>query len=560
MAIKDIFKNGMEEFKRRNALRKEKRALKRKQKIYSKQLTDLGKKAWEANVDMNQYGSLEKLISTTQGQWDSLNSQKNELEKQKLETEEKKKQQDKAFDDKRKAVEAKKSGVDATLNDEKKVLKEAQKESERAGNRVNQIIKEDQILTKRLADPQTTPEDKKVARLKIEGLAQEKEKLDLKVTETAEAISAATTRIAPIEEESAFYQKEINDIRTEQKSAITELDNAISDFNRQISECDKKAQDVKSEQNSNFHQLGEQLAGTDVQNEALTDEMSTVQATENEMSAFKLQIETLEARATPESKSAMQQLFLIIGGGLLVLVALIFILIWLLGPKKEGLEIPVNPADAIKKTTTPTIVPTPPFSNTPTAKNTPKPQGTPPHGTTPKGTSPQNMQDIMKQMNKQTGALKDQADKMYGKTIVISDQATLSAVLPQVNGWKMSAPRYSAQKFGQLEGANVSADYLGADGKRVQITVTDAGHASAILRPYSMIFSMGLTRDDARRYEKVTKYNGIPVIEKYDKRNNRARFTFIIKNRYLALLKTKGEGGIELLKHFMSMMNFSGLQ
>ena len=88
MSIKDIFREGMQESKRRSALSKEKRGLKDKEKIYNEQLTALGKKAWESNTGIDSSADLKEKLASTQDQLNQLNTQLEDLQKQKLEKEE----------------------------------------------------------------------------------------------------------------------------------------------------------------------------------------------------------------------------------------------------------------------------------------------------------------------------------------------------------------------------------------------------------------------------------------------------------------------------------------
>ncbi|MFC2146154.1 hypothetical protein ACFLRT_02205, partial [Acidobacteriota bacterium] len=63
MNIKEIFQQGIKESKRRSTLFKKKRLLRQKEKLYSQQLTSLGKKAWESQIDLTAYGNLKDIIS-----------------------------------------------------------------------------------------------------------------------------------------------------------------------------------------------------------------------------------------------------------------------------------------------------------------------------------------------------------------------------------------------------------------------------------------------------------------------------------------------------------------
>ena len=120
MGIKQIFQDGMNEFKRRSALIKEKRGLSQKEKLLEDQFTALGKKAWETNVDISGCGNSKELISNTDSQITDQTNEIETLETQKKELEEKKKTSNEAFDGQRKEVEEKKRAADANLYNEKK--------------------------------------------------------------------------------------------------------------------------------------------------------------------------------------------------------------------------------------------------------------------------------------------------------------------------------------------------------------------------------------------------------------------------------------------------------
>ncbi len=124
----------------------------------------------------------------------------------------------------------------------------------------------------------------------------------------------------------------------------------------------------------------------------------------------------------------------------------------------------------------------------------------------------------------------------------------------------MNNPSYSKEAFGEIETANVHATYTAPDSREVYVEVTDAGGASALLAPFKMIFSLNMSVDNNEKSEKISTYNGTPVIESYNKRTQEANFGFILKDRYIIGLRTKSQNGPDLLKEFMSKMDLSKLQ
>ncbi|MCG8686072.1 MAG: hypothetical protein MI892_14430, partial [Desulfobacterales bacterium] len=142
MGIKEIFKQGMQEFKRRSALGKEKREYKNHEKAYAERLTALGKKAWDAQLDLERYGELKNSITESQTQIDELKTRQADLENQQSTLDKKKQSENAGFESRRKEVEDKKKHVDSRLNDERKALKTAQKDQDTAKSRLKQIDKE----------------------------------------------------------------------------------------------------------------------------------------------------------------------------------------------------------------------------------------------------------------------------------------------------------------------------------------------------------------------------------------------------------------------------------
>jgi hypothetical protein len=553
MGIKEIFKEGMKELKRRSALGKEKRNLKQKQKLYSEQLTTLGKKAWESNIDIEQYGNMEKLIATTQQRQDELNSQHRELETRKKQTEEKRKEEDERFEARRKEVEEKKKEVDDRLDDEKKSLKEAQKDFDSANNRLNRIREEEDQLNKKKIDAAVPEEEKKEIPAKLDALNTERQELGKKIENANQTIDRTREAIVPLEEESAKHQKEIDTIRAEQKSVLGELDQVLSETREELNDCNKKLEEVGEEQSSHFEQLGENIAAARVEDSRVAAEMTDAQATEKEIAALHLSLEKLESRGTSKSRGAFWEMIGLTVAGIIVIIFFIILLSWLFGSGDKTAEPTENPIlSKIKKT-----IPAPVAD----ALDKYEKQADAAAAAKKKSAeTPKTMEDAVKQMESATEEIKKQSEKMHGKEIVVADKQTLMSVLPQVAGWEMKSPSYHSQQFGQLQGAALSANYTGPDSRNVRVSVTDTGHASAVLRPYLMLFNLNTVRDDDRGYEKVSTYNDMRVIEKYDKRSKRARFTFIVKKRYLVALDTSGEGSIELLKNFITKFDLSRLE
>ena len=176
------------------------------------------------------------------------------------------------------------------------------------------------------------------------------------------------------------------------------------------------------------------------------------------------------------------------------------------------------------------------------------------------GKAAKSMEELAQQMQKGIGGIKAESEKIQGQKIVIASQSVLGSMLPHVSGWQPRPPRYSQGAFGDVETASLQAEYAAADGRSVRVQVTDAGTASALLAPLKMIFALNMRIDDQDVVQRVSTDNGIPVAERFDKKDKEATLGIIYKDRYLIELKTKAARGLELLKEFAAKLDFSKLQ
>ncbi len=530
MSIKQIFQEGMQEFKRKSALGKEKKNLSQKEKLLSEQLTALGKKAWESNLDLGSFGNAKELIANAQGQIDSVNNHLADLEKQKQDLENKKKEQNEAFNSQRKAVEDKKKDVDTRLNNEKKQLKDAQRDADNAGNRLKQIAREEEQLNARAAAPVTTAEQKTEIQGKLEAFAKEKEDLVKKQASAAETAKVTEQKVKPLEEESTTHQKEIDRIKDEQKKTIGQLDESLSKIGKEISSEKNKLVELTKGQNGNFEQLGGKLAAAQVTDGAVASELTTVNATKKEMENAQAGIQSLEGQATDASQSAFSKMVGLIILFVLVIVAIIVALVMLLSPKKE----PKTPWEVLKS------------YGEGSGQVSEKTPATP--------------EEALKKIQEATGMLKKQSEQLQGKEITAADKSTLVSALPSISGWEMGVPTYNKAKFGEMEYSVLETTYSTPVGEKIHVTISDTAGASAMLGILKIAFLTNLSREDDNGYEKISTYNDMRVIEKYSKNPPNASFGLIVKDRYIVDLKCNETGGIDLLKGFIAGFDFSKLQ
>jgi hypothetical protein len=176
------------------------------------------------------------------------------------------------------------------------------------------------------------------------------------------------------------------------------------------------------------------------------------------------------------------------------------------------------------------------------------------------------MGEAMKETGKAGGfqkfgeAMKKQSEAIQGGKIVIAEKETLKSALPKLDGWQMEEPRYRKSAFGGIETANIETDYAGGGDKTVHVKVTDIGTASAMLAPLKMVLQMKLSNENEEGYQKISDFNGTPVIEKFEKADQRTQVTLLVRDRFIVELKSSGEGSPGLLKDCLGKMDLSRLK
>ncbi|MEI6613620.1 MAG: hypothetical protein WCL37_01865 [Chrysiogenales bacterium] len=521
MGLKSIFREGMKEQRRKKSLRKEKNDLQKKQEIYGRQLTALGQKAWEAKINVAAYADLQSLLTAAQKQLDDLRVQAEKLQQQKQAAEAERKQESERFVAGQKEIEAKKKIVDGNLQEQKDALSAIQREAAQATGRLQAIAAERTQLETKMAATTTPDNEKAAGQNKLAGLAKEEGELKIKIREKEETGKVTSAKITPLQEESSRLQKQIDNIKAEQKQVLGDRDKKISALDLEINGSNSKLKETEKTQGANYRQLGEKMAADGTCDEKINPELAAVKTTQNEMENIGRGIGDLEGQKDAAAVSAYKKMTAIIIAGVVLIAAIIILLFMLLSAKDKG-----TPLSRLLDQT---------------------------------GTDATGLQEFAQQMEKGIGGLTAESEKIQGKKIIAVAESTLKAVLPSMAGWQMENPSYSRGAVGELETAYLQGDYTGPESQKIHVNITDAGGASALLAPVKMLFAMKITVDNEETYQKVSVYNDIPVAERYDKGSQEASFGIIAKDRYLIELKTKAENGLELLKEFMDKLDLSQL-
>ena len=263
---------------------------------------------------------------------------------------------------------------------------------------------------------------------------------------------------------------------------------------------------LKKSRSLTFKILGEKITGGQHVDPNIAKEVAAVLSARTEMEGVRALIGGLERQKDGLQVSAYKKMLAIVIGGIVLVVAIIVLLFMLLAPGKKEIS----------------------FSSLLDRE----------------GKAAKSMEELAQQMQKGIGGIKAESEKIQGQKIVIASASVLQSMLPRVSGWQPQPPRYSQGAFGDLETASLQTEYNAADGSSVRVQVTDAGTASALLAPLKMIFALNMRIDDQDVVQRVATYNGIPVAERFDKKDKEATLGIIYKDRYLIEFKTKADNGL----------------
>jgi hypothetical protein len=522
MGMKMIFHEGMKERRRRKSLRSGKNQLKDKQGLYGGLLTALGRKAWESHVAIEAFGELKAALGETKTLLDKLQAQAAELGRQKQQAEsEKKRELDRLAAGQKELAESKR-GVDSRLGEQKVALLALQEGAGQAKARLGVIGKEREQLQGKTADAAASEAEKDESASKIAALALEAKELEAKAKEKEDAGKDLGAAIAALQEEAGRLQKRIDEIRGEQKQAGSEADKKIAALATEVTTLDGKLKEAEKTQAGNFNRLGEGLAASQSKDPGIAREIAAVQGARAEMDGIQSLLSGLERRKDEGQVSAYKKMMAILVGGVVLAAAIVVLLVILLAPKKR--ETPLGGLGG------------------------------------PIAAGGKGLEALAQQMQEGFGTVNPEAENIQGQKVVAASEGTLRAVLPAVGGWQLQNPYYSQGKIQQLETANLQAAYTADDGRDVQVQITDAGSAAALLAPLKLVFSLHISVDNKDVTQRISTYNGIPMAERFNKHDQEATFGIIYKDRYLIELKTKAAKGLELLREFAVKLDLSKLQ
>lgn len=521
MSVKSIFQEGMKERRRRKSLGQRGRELKEKEQALASRQTALGQKAWEANADISAFAALRTSLGEAQQAIDDLRGQAEQLLKQQQESKEKRTRESSRLADALKEAEEGLQRVQRSLGEHKGTLQAAQRESQRSRERLAAVARErGQLQGKATGADASEAEKGEIAR----GMALlEKEEASLRTGLDASEAAArpAAALVASLQEQAEAARKKLEALRQEQKQVLGEMDKALATQKDGLARNAEKACEAEALRGKSYRELGEKLANAPAADPALAGEMAAVAAARTEMEGIQAMIGGLERQRDQAQVSAYKKMTAILVGGALLLLAIVVALVVLLAPKQR-----------------------------------PRPLAGLPQGA---GEAARGLQELAGQMQKGLGGVAAASEKMQGGKIEIASEKALRAALPALPGWRLQDARYSRGSHEKLETATQQAEYAGPGGAAVQLQLTDAGTASALLAPLKMVISMGIRVDDASVMQQTAMVGGLAVVERVDKKKGESTLGLVHRDRYLVELTTRSANELPLLREFAAAMDLSRL-
>jgi hypothetical protein len=335
MGLKEIFREGMKERKRKRSLGKVNNEFRDKEKVHAAQLTALGQKSWEAGIDLSAYTDLKAALGDAQKTLDDLRARAGELQKQKRDSEEKKKRENDRLNAAQKQEAEKKRQADERLNEQRNALQGGQKETQRATARLAAIARERSQLQNKAADPAATEAEKGESAKGLGILAGEEAGLQSANQALEAAGKPLAAAVASLQEAASRLQKQIEELRQEQKKVIGELDKQLAALGNELAKNAEKIKEAETRQKLHFKGLGEKLAAAQSVPGDIAREMAAVLNARTEMQGVQALIGGLERQKDEGQTRAYKQMTAILIAGAILLAAIIVALFILLAPKKK---------------------------------------------------------------------------------------------------------------------------------------------------------------------------------------------------------------------------------
>lgn len=144
-----------------------------------------------------------------------------------------------------------------------------------------------------------------------------------------------------------------------------------------------------------------------------------------------------------------------------------------------------------------------------------------------------------------------------GKVVEPVTFQALQTALPKVGGWEMGEPE-GERMTAPMPFSQTEAKYTKGN-SRVQVKIVDTGFAQLLAAPWTMMMSMGYSKESSNGYEKATTVGGNPGFEKWEKRSKNGELNVFVGKRFLLSVEGDEIDDVKVLHEFVSQMDLGKL-
>jgi len=265
--------DGFQEISRKIRRRKLRSRLAALEKQRKEALSQLGRRSWEAKVDLAGYGDLRDQLLRLDDRAGQLTARTNELQAQSTSLQSRRTAEVARFDQLSRPVQQQKTETDTGLRTARARLSESER-----------TIGSLQARLKWLSDELTRSEQASSGQPAREPLLGEQKSVSDQLAAAAPARETLATEVARLAGESQRLSQQLAGIEAERKAALSPIDTELQRIKQESQGATREISNVGREQTDRFADLGAALYGRKVAHPALEECTGAIQAIDNSRS------------------------------------------------------------------------------------------------------------------------------------------------------------------------------------------------------------------------------------------------------------------------------------
>ena len=289
-------------------------------------LASLGQKAWEAGINLTDFGDLSSQIRNLEARTGELSSTAKRLEGEKAALEEKRRGEVTRFDAQRKALDDLKRPVDTSLREQTQKQSTQEREAQRMESRLAAIAGELAAIEKQAATapppgqaPQTAAAD-----AKRQQLLTEQSQHSVALPQTRQALQSMGPGIERFRQESQRLSNEIIKAESERKAALAQVDASLDRLRGELRDTGEQSAAADKERHNRFVQLGQGVYEKKKREPALAGAVQEVQKVEGDLASAAGSLSASVAQTQAMPRGTMAKFFVTLIGTPLLIIGLIF--------------------------------------------------------------------------------------------------------------------------------------------------------------------------------------------------------------------------------------------